>query len=205
MAVRIGNNDERAFKRLANAGYYLALRVGFLLPLAERNTMPLAWIDRYTRAGYFIHDPVIRWVFTSLGVTRWSKIDLPDPRGVIRNAAEYGLRYGLAISCPPVKNSNQRSFATFARSDREFTDPEIDELQQRFSALHVAAMPPANLTRAELEALAMMREGFLLKEIAGHLGVTEGAIKQRIRSAKKKLNARTASQAVSSVAEFHLI
>jgi LuxR family transcriptional regulator len=200
-----GFDDERVFKRLAPAGYYIALRVGFILPLSERNTMPQAWIDRYTRRGYLVHDPAIRWVYGNTGAIRWSAIDLPDPRGVLREAAQYGMRFGVAVCCPPVADAGQRSFATFGRSDREFSDAEISELHDRVAALHIAATPPANLTRAELEALSMMRDGLLLKEIAGRLGVTEGAIKQRIRSAKEKLNAKTASQAVSCAASYGLI
>lgn len=196
---------ERDFRRLAPAGFYVALRVGFILPLSERNTMPQAWIDRYTRLGYLVHDPVIRWVYGNTGAIRWSGIRLPDARGVLKEAAEYGMRFGAAISCAPVEGNSQRSFATFARSDREYTDAELRELYERFAELHLSATPPSNLTRAELEALAMMRQGLLLKEIAGRLGVTEGAIKQRIRSAKEKLHAKTASQAVSCAAGYGLI
>lgn len=196
---------ERDFRRLAPAGFYVALRVGFVLPLAERNTMPQAWIDRYTRFGYLVHDPVIRWVYGNTGTIRWSEIGLPDAREVLTEAAEYGMRFGAAVSCAPLGETGQRSFATFARSDREYTDAELRILHHRFAALHVAATPPTNLTRAELEALSMMREGLLLKEIAGRLGVTEGAIKQRIRSAKGKLHAKTASQAVSCAAGYGLI
>ncbi|MCA0272760.1 MAG: LuxR family transcriptional regulator [Proteobacteria bacterium] len=196
---------ERSFGELAPAGYYVALRVGFILPASERNTMPQAWIDRYTRRGYLVHDPVIRWVYSHDGVTRWSAIRLHDTRGVMGEAAEYGMRFGAAVSCPPIDEDGQRSFATFARSDREYTEAELRLLQERFSEMHVGTMPPTNLTKAEIEALAMMREGLLLKEIAGRLGVTEGAIKQRIRSAKEKLRAKTASQAVSCAAGYGLI
>ena len=196
---------ERNFGGLAPAGYYVALRVGFILPSNERNTMPQAWIDHYTRRGYLVHDPVIRWVYSNSGVMRWSAIRLPDPRNVMRVAAEYGMRFGAAVSCPPIGDNGQRSFGTFARSDREYTDPELSLLKERFFQMHADAMPPANLTRAEIEALSMMREGLLLKEIAGRLGVTEGAIKQRIRSAKEKLHAKTASQAVSCAAGYGLI
>lgn len=196
---------KQEFGRLAPAGFYAALRVGFVVPMSECNTMPQAWIDRYTRMGYLVHDPVVRWVYGNTGAIRWHEIVLPDPQGVMREAAQYGMRFGAAVSCAPPDEGGHRSYATFARSDRDFTDAEVEQLRDRFTALHLAATPPANLTKAELEALAMMRDGLLLKEIAGRLGVTEGAIKQRIRNAKGKLNAKTSSQAVSCAAGYGLI
>lgn len=202
MAAR---NCKQEFGPLAPAGFYAALRVGFVVPMAECNTMPPAWINRYTRMGYLVHDPVVRWVYGNSGVIRWHEIAIPDPRGVMREAAQYGMRFGAAVSCPPPDESGCRSFASFARSDRDYTDAELRDLHDRLMAMHLAATPPSNLTKAELEALSMIRDGLLLKEIAGRLGVTEGAIKQRIRNAKEKLNAKTASQAVSCAAGYGLI
>ena len=51
----------------------------------------------------------------------------------------------------------------------------------------------------------MVRDGLLMKEIASLLGVTEGAVQQRLKNAKLKLNASTSSQAVSMAAGFGLI
>lgn len=53
--------------------------------------------------------------------------------------------------------------------------------------------PPTNLTKAELEALRMVKDGLLVKEIANILGVSEGAVKQRLRNAKSKLGAKNRS------------
>ena len=195
----------REFSCIAPAGHYIALRVGFAFPVAETNALPEAWVERYTQRGYMMFDPVMQWLYSNAGAARWSAIALPDPMRILAEAARHGLLYGAAISCVPAGSESQRSFGTFARSDREFTDEEIALLGRKLRRLHDATMPPTNLTRAELEALSMMREGLLLKEIAGRLGVTEGAIKQRIRSAKEKLRARTASQAVSCVCGYGLI
>ena len=55
------------------------------------------------------------------------------------------------------------------------------------------------------QALRMVRDGLLLKEIAAWLGVSENAIKQRLKNAKLKLGAKTISQAVSISVTYALI
>ena len=65
--------------------------------------------------------------------------------------------------------------------------------------------PPSNLTRAELEALRMVKDGQKLKEIGTALGITEGAVKQRLKNARLKLGARNGSHAVSLATAAGLI
>jgi LuxR family transcriptional regulator len=193
------------FGNVAPAGHYLALRVGFAFPLEERNCLPVAWVTEYTRRGFLLSDPVIRWLYQNRGVARWSEIDLPDPAGVMQSAAGRGLRFGAAVSVTTRDDGGARSFGTFARSDRELTDVELGLLADEVRRLHIAKAPPSNLTDAELEALGMVKNGLLLKEIAARLGVTEGAVQQRLKNAKLKLNAATSSQAVSMAASYGLI
>ena len=197
--------EGREFSHLAPAGFYIALRVGFAFPIAETNALPEAWIDRYTQKGYMLFDPVMQWLYSNSGATRWSAISMPDPLGVLAEASMHGLHYGVAISCASTGTEGQRSFGSFARADREFSDDEIGILGQKLRRLHEATAPPTNLTEAELEALRMVRDGFLLKEIANRLGVSEGAIKQRLKNAKLKLGAKTISQGVSTAVSYGLI
>lgn len=193
------------FAALAPAGYYIALRLGFAYPLVERNGFPTAWVDRYTRQSYMLSDPIMRWIYANTGAIRWSEITLEDRVGILADASRHGLRYGVAISVEDASPRGQRSFGTFCRADREFSDDEIAHLRQRLEALHIATAPPTNLTSAEIEALKMVQDGLLVKEIANRLGVTEGAIKQRLKGAKAKLGAKTASQAVSAAKGYGLI
>lgn len=197
-----GGNE---FSVLAPAGHYIALRIGFAFPVAEHNAMPDAWVERYTQQGFMLYDPVIHWLYANSGSVRWSEIALPDPRRIFLQARVHGLVYGVAISCAPMGIEGQRSFGSFARSDREFEAAEIEILETKLRRLHEATAPPTNLTRAELEALGMVRDGLLLKEIAARLGVSEGAIKQRLKGAKAKLGAKTSGQAVSTAVSYGLI
>ena len=190
---------------LAPAGYYLALRVGFVFPMEEVNALPASWIEAYTRGGYMVADPVIRWAYGATGTVRWSSIAMEDPRGVLIAAQAHGLRFGAAVSVRGEPPTAERSFGHFARDDREFTDAEMAQLRAYVAARHHALLPPVNITKAELEALRLIKDGQRLKQIAFQLGVTEGAVKQRLKSARVKLSAKTGAEAISRAAQFGLI
>jgi LuxR family transcriptional regulator, quorum-sensing system regulator SdiA len=113
------------FAFFAPAGFYIALRIGFAFPSEEHNAMPSRWVDRYTARGYMLYDPVIKWIYENTGATRWSETGLDDPRGVMAEAREHGLNFGVAICCADKSEEGQRSFGSFARSDREFDAAEI--------------------------------------------------------------------------------
>ncbi len=192
------------FAALAPAGYYVALRVGFAFPIEERNEYPPEWVEIYTRNGLMLRDPVVRWVYENTGMIRWSQLRGQDTHRIFTMAARHGLRYGVAISYASQEPKEERSYGSFARSDREFSPGEMLTLQGLLRRLHHAALPPAQLTDAELEALRLVKDGLRLKEIAYELGVSEGAIKQRLAGAKKKLGARTNSHAASLALEYRL-
>ena len=197
--------DRHAFGELANAGFFIAYRVGFLLPEFEHNALPRAWVQRYTQFGLMMQDPVMRWIYSSSGSARWSEIDFPDSQGVLTQAAEHGLAFGAAISIGDTNGTGQRSFGNFCRSDREFTADEMLELARRLDAFFASLAAPDDLTDSELEALRHVKSGMLIKEVAFRLGISEGAVKQRLRSAKDKLGARTTAQAVSVASGYGLI
>lgn len=197
--------DNLRFSELASSGYYLAVRVGFAFPEFEHNALPLGWVHRYTRDGMLVYDPVIRWIYNNFGHVRWSEIDIEDPRGILEAAETHGLRFGAAICVTDEMSGGLRSFGSFARSDREFSDDEIDALRSDLLQLHNSNSPPDDLTDAEIETLRMIKDGLLIKEIAHELGITESAVKQRTRNAKTKLDARTTAQAVTEASRFGLI
>nr|WP_296417331.1 LuxR family transcriptional regulator [Pseudooctadecabacter sp.] len=190
---------------LAPTGYYIALRVGFAFPMEEVNALPQPWVDHYTKLRFMLHDPVTRWVYSNTGAVRWRDIELPDPMRVLDQAQTFGLRYGLAVSYFDGNTDGHRSFGHFARSDRDFEDDEILSLTGYIERRHHEKAPPTNLTQAELEALSMLREGMRLKQIAHDLGVSEGAVKQRLKNAKTKLGAQTSAQAAALAKEFGLL
>ncbi len=193
------------FASIASAGYYVALRVGFAFPLDERNEFPEDWVAYYTRKGLMLRDPAVRWAYENTGSVRWSVLEADDPHGVFRSARRFGLNFGVVVSYSAADPKEQKSYGSFARADRDFTPDETSILMLLLRQMHDQANPPTNLTAAELEALRLVKEGLRLKEIAFRLGVSEGAIKQRLAGAKRKLGARTNSHAASKATVFRMI
>lgn len=197
--------DTASFEKLAPAGFYLALRVGFAFPMVEVNRLPEDWVAHYTAERLMLADPVIQWVYANTGAIRWAEIARPDPRRVMEMAAEHGLIHGAAVAFHDTVGGAERSFGSFARADRPFDPGELDILHHRVADLHRRASPPTNVTEAELEALRMVRDGMRAKQMAHSLGISEGAVKQRLRNAKRKLGARTSSQAAADAQAFGLL
>ena len=191
--------------QVSPAGHYIALRIGFAYPMEEINAYPREWIDHYTVNRLVLKDPVMRWAYSNTGIARWSDLRHDDPLGVLGMAAAFGLRFGLTVAVFDNNPEGHRSFASFARADREFEDLEARLLLAFLTRRHTEMLPPTNLTQAELQALTMVKDGKRLKQIAFDLGVTEGAVKQRLKNAKTKLNAQTSTQAATMARQCKLI
>ncbi len=184
---------------LAPLGYYVALHIRFVSPLMTFQTYDQAWTDHYTQNAYGLRDPQVAWGISRTGASRWSEIDLPDPFGIMRQARDFGLKYGVIVSCGPMTS---RTIAGAARGDREFTDQEMAAITGIVVRLHHETEPPAKLTRAETEALRIIASGERYAQGAATLGISESALKARLSSARKKLFARTTAEAIQRAKEY---
>ncbi len=191
--------------RLAPTGFYIALRVGFTFPEEELNRLPDPWVDHYTRHGFVVQDPLMKWVYVNVGAQRWSDMDVPDPEGVRAAAIAHGMPFGAAASILTKADQGRRSYGLFFRSDRDFLDSELATLEVILGSLHSGSKMERALTANEVEALKMLASGLRLQQIAGRLGISESAVKARLNNAKLKLGARTASQAASLAASKRLL
>ncbi|SFC87196.1 transcriptional regulator, LuxR family [Tropicimonas isoalkanivorans] len=193
----VTQSDKAMLELLAPAGFHVAVRVGFAFPEYEWNTLPLAWVHLYTRDALMLHDPVTRWVYENVGQVKWSELVADDPKGVLALASTYDLRFGAAVCVMNEDEPGIRTYGTFARDDRDFTADEMKALYDCLRDLHQTESIDIALTSAELETLVMIRDGLLTKEIAYELSISENAVKQRLRNAKTKLQARTTTHAVA--------
>ncbi len=188
--------------KLAPLGYYVALHIRFVSPLMTFQTYDQAWTDHYTQNAYGLRDPQVAWGISRTGASRWSEIDLPDPFGIMKEAGEFGLKYGVIVSCGPVTS---RTIAGVARRDREFSDQEMAAISGVVLHLHHETEPPDNLTNAEIEALRIIASGERYAQGAATLGISESALKARLASARKKLFARTTAEAIQRAKEYRFL
>lgn len=187
---------------LSPKGYALGLHVRFAAAHLMIQTYDPRWTEIYTEKGYMLADPSVFWGFGHEGAIRWSELDLPDPHDIMGQAGSFGLRFGLAVSVGP---TSSRTIGGFAREDREFTDDEIEKIRDIVKHLHVASTPPEQLTPAQRMALRLVARGNRHAEAAALLGISESALKARLRSARDRLFVRTTAEAIQRAQEYNLL
>ena len=186
----------------APAGFAVGLHILYVSPLIMVNTYPEAWQEVYTAKLYGLRDPTLAWGLSHLGTRRWSQIGLPDPFGLLSEAAQYGLVYGMIAAMGPMSS---RTIAGAARPDREFTDYEMEHIYRIVQRMHDLSEPPARLSRPQADALRCIADGDRHAAAAARLGISESAFKARLTSARQKLMARTTAEAVQRAREYGLI
>ncbi len=196
------DREMQTLGEMSPAGYFLGLHIRFTSPLMSFTTYDQNWTDHYTNNGYVLRDPMTAWGFCTTGSTRWSNKRIPDPFGIFKEAARYGLRYGVTISCGPISS---RTIASVARADREFDDVEIAELEALVRRLHDITEPPQKLTKAQIEALKCIADGDRYAAAAAKLGISESALKARLTSARQRLMSRTTAEAIQRAKDYGLL
>lgn len=187
---------------LAPVGFALGLHIRFASAQIMVNTYDPRWIEIYTSRGYMLCDPLVSWGFGTEGAVRWSALNYPDPHKVMEQAKAFGLLYGIAVSYGP---SSSRTIGGFARKDREFTDAEIDTISDLVRVLHRETEPPERLSTAQAEALRLVSKGYRHSQAAHQLGISESALKARLRSARERLLCRTTAEAIQRALEAKLL
>jgi LuxR family transcriptional regulator len=188
--------------KLAPQGYALALHIRFASANLMFQTYDPRWIARYTERGYMLCDPLVSWGFSCEGKVRWSELPMPDPHDILGQAAEFGLKFGVAVSCGVIAS---RSIGGFARSDREFTDAEMGLIEHTVRLIHDASTPADRLTPAQRHALRAIANGYRHAEAAALLGISGSALKARLKSARERLFARTTAEAIQRAREYNLL
>ncbi|QYK42910.1 MAG: autoinducer binding domain-containing protein [Paracoccaceae bacterium] len=187
---------------IATAGYFLALRNRGTSPLLTYRTYPQAWIDLYTEKGYVLRDPITTWALTVGGTIRWSSPMLPDPFRIFQQAARHGLIYGASIAHGPLKSL---TICSFSRSDREFTDDEIEAVRKIVFELHERTKLPESLEEDQRAILRIFGEGRTMKDVVARTGMAEPAIRTRLNHLCDLLLAKTPAEAVQRARDYKLL
>ncbi|SPJ25501.1 helix-turn-helix transcriptional regulator [Palleronia abyssalis] len=184
------------------SGYSLLLHVRGLFCTHSARTYPEAWIKRYDENNYALRDPVLGWCFAHDDVLRWSDPALPDPYGIMPEAARFGLRYGVSISAGP---ATCRSIVSVARPDRELTEEECVCVREIALCLHEELQPDRTLTWKQSEALRCAADGLRAKQAAYSLGISEAGYKARLTSIRACLKVQTTAEAIQIAKAENLI
>lgn len=121
-----------ALRDRSPSGFVISLHIRFMSPTYLFLTYPPSWRDIYSRKGYIITDPTIRWGLAHTGHVTWRELTEDDPAGVLARAAEHGMRHGLTIAT----GQESRSLGSFTRPDRDFDAAETGRLVEDFETLH---------------------------------------------------------------------
>jgi len=203
MSIKYGLDPQLLeLTHMAPAGFFLGLHIRFTSPLITFQTYDKVWVDHYTENGFVLRDPMTAWGFSTTGTIRWSDPFLPDPFGLFREAARFGLNFGATVAHGPIRS---RTIASFARVEREFEDTEISAISAIVHRLHDMTQPPDELTKAQIDALRCIAGGDRHAAAAAKLGISESALKARITSARIRLMARTTAEAIQRAKDYRLI
>ncbi|RYG91891.1 transcriptional regulator [Loktanella sp. IMCC34160] len=142
---------------IAPAGFAIAFHIQFTTPAFLFQTYPKEWINLYNKRGMVMQDPIVGFGFENNGTIRWSELAANDPAEVLSEASKYGLVYGMACG---IEDGGSRSVAGFARSDRELTDAEIDQLQGLVQDLHTMTAEAKSVSPEVREDLRRMSISF---------------------------------------------
>jgi len=189
-------------KRMAPAGYHIALHIKDTTPLHRLLDYPASLVAHYKAQAYGLCNPVVAWALSEIGSVRWSAIILPDPLDLLGQAGAHGLVYGATVSTGPL---DARTIGSLAGSDRELTDEELARAEVLITELHRRLMPPRPLTLAQVEALRLIAKGYRYADATKALQISQSALKARITAARHHLRACTTAEAIQRASSYDLI
>lgn len=181
-------------KNLAPAGFRVVRNAAITDTIIDFvDGHPEEWAKVYTDGGFVMGDPVFLWSALKRGVIRWSEIEIADFHGVLEKAKEYGLNFGVVAS----RLENGRiSLLSVARSDREYTDAEVDLCNNLLERALSEAESLVTLKPLERDVLVALSQGETLQSLAKQTGASISTIKNRLSRARTKLGAKTTIEAV---------
>lgn len=132
------------------AGLAIALHIRFTTPAYLFQTYPKRWMDHYSEHGMVVNDPTVHWGVQNLGRIRWAELERLDSAGVLEAAKDFGLMNGVTIA---MLRGGTRTIASFARADRDYEEPEMEELEDLLTELHELTTGLPKLSEDDRRAL----------------------------------------------------
>lgn len=201
---KIVNYSQRVktLREIAPSGYVFAFNYTISGPEYFDTTFPEAWQTIYQDRSYFLKDPIFLWTLTHTGYKRWSEISFTSKSRVLQEATKYDLNYGAIFAR---RKGLTFSWCSISRPDRQLSDEELDLADTLFDEFLDSIDDRRSLSREEILVLRAFANGSSQKEVAELHRISEGKVKNLVRSAKKKLGCKTLAQVVSTAVGNKLI
>lgn len=183
------------------------------------------FVNFYDEGQFFHFDTTTYWVCNQQRPALWTEIDRPVVNGELAGkfsdlyytTHDFGMRNGAAI--PLRKRASAAVGGMVVVTDDELKSEQADRLliermpalKQLAEAFHLhrpayeLSQAAIGLSKRERECLHYLAHGFGQKQIADKLGTHDRTVQKQIRSAKKKLNANSMTQAVVRAMAYELI
>jgi LuxR family transcriptional regulator len=165
-------------------------------------TYPVEWINYYEENGFVLNDPVVMWGVTNFGTSRWSDMAALDTKGVLKASRAYGMSYGAVVS---IDAGKKHSIGGFARSDREFTEAEITEIEEILRLIHKEEISEIKLNEKQKSLLNTLASGARIEEASKRMGVSVVTVKSQLTVIRLILGTRTSGEAVQRAADLGLL
>lgn len=114
-------------------GFAIGLHVSFTTSKFLFQTYRKDWMEEYSRRGFILHDPTVRWGLQNNGWRRWSDLAVDDHAGVFEAARTFGLLYGVTLA---IEENGTKSFGSVGSGEREFTEDEIHGFLSSIERMH---------------------------------------------------------------------
>ncbi|MFY0611396.1 MAG: autoinducer binding domain-containing protein [Hyphomicrobiaceae bacterium] len=145
-----------------------------------------------------------------------TQIEDPHERDFFSLAADFGVTGGITIPIHQLSASTYGNLTLFFGKEAQFWR---DDLQSSNSDIHVAALyldarlsvlpevelPNPKLSPRERDCLSLLARGYQTAQIADRLMLSDATVHEYIANARRKLKARTRSEAVARAVHLRLI
>lgn len=199
---------------------FLVVRAGAKSPRYPYccTTYPMTWTETYLAENYFEIDPVIDVLRWSRRPVDWQVLGLETSRRFFDIARASGV--GTSGMTIPLWGPGGERCLFSVSSDLSGADwlalktDTTHELhiishflhEKVLSASDLAALRERpSLSRRERQCLEQLANGFIPKQIAARLAISESAVRLYLGSARRKLGARTSRHAVAKASFFEVI
>jgi LuxR family transcriptional regulator len=151
-------------KARSPSGFAIGLHLDYTTSKYIFQAYSKEWMEEYSRRGFLLGDPTVRWGLENSGSIRWSDLQATDPLGVIAAAKTFGLDYGVSVS---VGDADSRSIGSFASPEGEFSESAIESFTQRLSEMHElsASIEPESIDDKRIKRFAASLSGVGLHDL----------------------------------------